>query len=64
MCNIRPKDVHRKATLKSGMKRNLCQFKGFNPGFDGALFIGYHSKAGTQTASSATPGFRLFRMCG
>ncbi len=48
MCNIRPKDVHPKATLKSGLKRNLCQFKGFNPGFDGALFIGYHSKAGTK----------------
>ena len=48
MCNIRPKDVHPKATLKSGMKRDLCQFKGFNPSFDGALFIGYHSKAGTQ----------------
>ena len=47
MCNIRPKDVHPKASLKSGMKRDLCQFKGFNPGFDGALFIGYHSKAGT-----------------
>ena len=26
----------------------LCQFKGFNPGFDGALFVGYHSKAGTE----------------
>ena len=48
MCNIRPKDVHRKAKLKSGMQRKLCQFKGFSPNFDGALFIGYHSKAGTK----------------
>lgn len=48
MCNIRPKDVHRKAKLKSGMQRKLCQFKGFSPDFDGALFIGYHSKAGTS----------------
>lgn len=48
MCNIRPKDVHRRATLKSGMKRSLCQFKGFSVRFDGAFFVGYHSKAGTQ----------------
>lgn len=47
MCNLRGKDIHRKARLKSGMKRNLCQFKGFGVGFDAAFFIGYHSKAGT-----------------
>ena len=47
MCNIRKKDLHHKAHLKSGMKRNLCQFKGFSAGFDAAFFIGYHSKAGT-----------------
>jgi len=47
MCNIRRKDLHHKAHLKSGMKRNLCQFKGFSVGFDAAFFIGYHSKAGT-----------------
>jgi len=47
MCNIRKKDIHHKAHLKSGMKRDLCQFKGFNTLFDAAFFIGYHSKAGT-----------------
>ncbi len=47
MCNIRGKDLHHKARLKSGMKRSLCQFKGFNVRFDAAFFIGYHSKAGT-----------------
>lgn len=47
MCNIRPSDLHHKAKLKSGMKRVLCQFKGFSHRFDAAFFIGYHSKAGT-----------------
>ena len=47
MCNIRKKDLHHRAQLKSGMKRNLCQFKGFSVGFDAAFFVGYHSKAGT-----------------
>jgi len=47
MCNLRTKDLHRRATLKSGMKRALCQFKGFSVRFDAAFFIGYHSKAGT-----------------
>jgi D-amino peptidase len=47
MCNIRPKDVHARAMLRSGMKRVLCQFKSFSYRFDAAFFIGYHSKAGT-----------------
>jgi D-amino peptidase len=47
MCNIRPKDVHRQARLRSGMKRVLCQFKSFSHRFDAAFFVGYHSKAGT-----------------
>ena len=47
MCNIKKKDLHHKAHLKSGMKRELCQFKGFNALFDAAFFVGYHSKAGT-----------------
>ena len=47
MCNIRPEDLHHKAKLKSGMKRVLCQFKGFSHRFDAAFLIGQHSKAGT-----------------
>lgn len=47
MCNIRPSDLHHKAKLKSGMKRVLCQFKGFSHRFDAAFLIGQHSKAGT-----------------
>jgi D-amino peptidase len=47
MCNIRPKDVHQQARLRSGMKRVLCQFKSFSHRFDAAFFVGYHSKAGT-----------------
>jgi D-amino peptidase len=47
MCNIRPKDVHQQARLRSGMKRVLCQFKSFSQRFDAAFFVGYHSKAGT-----------------
>ena len=55
-------DLHR-ARLKSGMKRNLCQFKGFNVQFDAAFFIGYHSKAGTLVEFSAIRGFQRSRMC-
>lgn len=67
MCNIRPKDLHRKAKLKSGMKRVLCQFKGFSHRFDAAFLIGQHSKAGTKDgilSHTWIPAFKDVRVNG
>lgn len=67
MCNIRPSDLHHKAKLKSGMKRVLCQFKGFSHRFDAAFFIGYHSKAGTEDgilSHTWIPAFKDVRVNG
>lgn len=67
MCNIRPKDLHHRAKLKSGMKRVLCQFKGFSHRFDAAFFIGYHSKAGTADgilSHTWIPAFKDVRVNG
>jgi len=67
MCNIRPKDLHRKARLRSGMQRVLCQFKGFSHRFDAAFFVGYHSKAGTADgilSHTWIPAFKDVRVNG
>ena len=67
MCNIRPKDLHQRARLRSGMKRVLCQFKGFSHRFDAAFFVGYHSKAGTQDgilSHTWIPAFKDVRVNG
>lgn len=67
MCNIRPHDIHHQAKLKSGMKRILCQFKGFSHRFDAAFFIGYHSKAGTPDgilSHTWIPAFKDVRVNG
>ena len=67
MCNIRPRDLHHKAKLKSGMKRVLCQFKGFSHRFDAAFFVGYHSKAGTADgilSHTWIPAFKDVRVNG
>ena len=67
MCNIRPEDLHHKAKLKSGMKRVLCQFKGFSHRFDAAFLIGQHSKAGTADgilSHTWIPAFKDVRVNG
>ena len=67
MCNIRPSDLHHRAKLKSGMKRVLCQFKGFSHRFDAAFFIGQHSKAGTEDgilSHTWIPAFKDVRVNG
>lgn len=67
MCNIRPKDVHQRARLRSGMKRVLCQFKSLSNRFDAAFFIGYHSKAGTADgilSHTWIPAFKDVRVNG
>lgn len=67
MCNIRPGDLHEEGRLRSGMKRTLCQFKGFSQRFDTAFFVGYHSKAGTADgilSHTWIPAFRDVRVNG
>ncbi len=67
MCNIRPKDLSQRARLRSGMKRVLCQFKGFSHRFDAAFFVGYHSKAGTADgilSHTWIPAFKDVRVNG
>ena len=67
MCNIRPSDLHHKAKLKSGMKRVLCQFKGFSHRFDAMFLIGQHSKAGTEDgilSHTWIPAFKDVRVNG
>src|SRR3989449_8237468 len=48
MCNIRPKDLHRRAPLRAGMKRGVCPFKARSPPLDAPFFVCYHSQAGKQ----------------
>ena len=50
MCNIRPKDVHSEATLRSGLQRAMCQYKGFSNRFDAVFLVGIHAKANTAGA--------------
>jgi D-amino peptidase len=50
MKNLPPEAVHPEAYLKRGMRRNLCQMKGFDPTFDAVVLSGYHARAGTDDA--------------
>src|SRR5260370_35492944 len=43
MCNIRPKDLHRRAQLRSALKREACPVKPLSPRSDSAFFGRYHS---------------------
>ncbi len=53
MTNINPRDLDRRACLKSGHGR-LLQLKGIAAGFDAALLVGYHARSGTQGVLSHT----------
>lgn len=50
MCNIKPKDVHAEASLRSGLQRVMCQYKGFSHRFDAVFLVGIHAKAKTPEA--------------
>lgn len=50
MKNILPEDLHPDVDMKRGMRRDLCQMKGFDPTFDAVILFGYHAKAGTEDA--------------
>jgi D-amino peptidase len=50
MRNLRPEDLHEVAVLARGAPKPLTQMSGIGPGFDAALFVGYHAKKGTKHA--------------
>lgn len=68
MCNINPDDLVPGVTLKRGnLRRRYCQAKGIDPGFDLALLVGFHAKAGNPDAILAhtwITGFRDVRVNG
>jgi D-amino peptidase len=50
-CNLRPEDLDDRARLQIGsVKRPNGMTFGIESGFDAALFIGYHARAGTASA--------------
>lgn len=46
--NIEPEDLHESAVLVRGSPKPLTQMEGMNEEFGGCIFIGYHSKKGTE----------------
>jgi D-amino peptidase len=50
MRNLLAEDLHPAAELLSGGPKRLSMLEGIEAGFDAALFIGYHAKAGTARA--------------
>lgn len=68
MCNIHPDDLLPGVQLRRGqLRRQWCQMKGFDPGFDAFIMIGYHAKAGTTDAILShtwITGFRDVRVNG
>lgn len=50
MRNLLAEELHHAAVLLSGGPKHLSMLEGIEAGFDAALFIGYHAKAGTARA--------------
>ncbi|MGQ9618312.1 MAG: M55 family metallopeptidase [Candidatus Aminicenantia bacterium] len=50
MRNIIPTDLHHKAILISGSPKPLSMMQGIDESFSACIFIGYHSKAGTESS--------------
>ncbi len=50
MRNLLPEELHEAAELLSGGPKRLSMLEGIERGFDAALFIGYHARAGTPRA--------------
>jgi len=51
MRNILASDLHPKAILISGSPKPLSMMQGIDDSFDACIFIGYHAKAGTASAT-------------
>lgn len=50
MRNLLAEELHEAAELLSGGPKRLSMMEGIETGFDAALFIGYHARAGTPRA--------------
>jgi D-amino peptidase len=50
MRNLLPEELHEAAQLLSGGPKRLSMLEGIEAGFEAALFIGYHARAGTPRA--------------
>ncbi len=50
MRNLLPEQLHEAAQLLSGSPKPWSMMEGIDGGVDGALFIGYHARAGTRHA--------------
>lgn len=53
MTNLVPADLDPRVRLKSGPSKHV-QFKGISEEFDAVMFVGYHSRSGTQGILSHT----------
>jgi D-amino peptidase len=51
MRNILAGDLHPKASLISGSPKPLSMMQGIDSSFDACIFIGYHARAGTASAT-------------
>ena len=51
MSNLLAEDLDPSAELLSGGPKRLSMVEGIDAGFDAAMFIGYHARAGTQNAT-------------
>jgi D-amino peptidase len=50
MRNLLPEELHEAAELLSGGPKRLSMMEGIDTGFDAAVLIGYHARAGTARA--------------
>jgi D-amino peptidase len=51
MRNLLPEELHEAAELLSGGPKRLSMMEGIDTGFDAAVLIGYHARAGTARAT-------------
>lgn len=51
MRNLLAEELNPKAELMSGGPKRLSMVEGIDGGFDAAMFIGYHARAGTRSAT-------------
>lgn len=48
MCNLNLEDLDKRVQLIRGSHKPLCMMQGIDKSYTGAMFIGYHSMAGTR----------------
>lgn len=61
MRNIYHEQLHKKAELILGAPKKLAMMEGINQNFDAALFVGYHTKMGSQGVLNHTFNGRVIR---